>query len=537
MMSHDGGLPHLTVFEDDHLLVVSKPPGMNTHAPGPHAGEGLYDWLRRREPRWSGLAIVQRLDRETSGLLVFPKTRKAAGELTRQFSGREVVKEYLLVTDRRPAAGEFEARSWIRKGAGRFESHQREGDGLEARTRFRVEAEEGGRWRLRAEPLTGRTHQIRLHAAEHGIPILGDVLYGGTPHPRLCLHASRLGLRHPETGEALAFRDEARFEAEPAMMLRRAVIDSGATNAWRVVHGAADGRPGWYVDRLGDTWLASVLEDPGASPPEWLLERAREAGARGVYRRLLQRHVRGATPSEAAPVLWWGEPVAGTFPIRENGLTFLMDLAAGYSAGLFLDQRDNRRRLRINWVGPDFPLCEGGWEGRSVLNAFAYTCGFSVAAAIGGARTASLDLSRRALDWGRRNFEANGLDPAAHEFLLGDAMDWFRRLARKGRRFDVVLLDPPTFSQSRERGVFRVESDYAALVTAATRVLAENGVLFASTNAARLDPERFVERVHTGLRDAGRRVERELFVPQPPDMPVVREEPAYLKTLWLKVVR
>ncbi|MBX3746474.1 MAG: class I SAM-dependent methyltransferase [Verrucomicrobiae bacterium] len=535
MPRHDDVSPPLVIFEDEHLLVVSKPPGMNTHAPGPYAGEGLYDWLRRRAARWEGLAIVQRLDKETSGLLVFPKTRRAAGDLTRQFAGRAISKEYTLVTDRRPAREAFESHSWIRKGSDGFESSPRAGEGLEARTRFQVTREAGGRWWLRAEPLTGRTHQIRLHAAEHGVPILGDVPHGGTDHFRLCLHASRLGLKHPETGEGLMFQDETDFGEAPAVALRRALIEPGMTDAWRVVHGAADGRPGWFVDRLGDFWLASVAEGQEAAPPGWLLERARKAGARGVYRRWLQRHVRGTTPSEVAPVLWWGEPVAGAFPIRENGLTFLMDLSAGYSAGLFLDQRDNRRRLRVNWVGPDFPVCAGGWEGRSVLNVFAYTCGFSVAAAAGGARTASLDLSRRALDWGRRNFAANGMDPSEHEFLCGDAMDWFRRLARKGRRFDVVLLDPPTFSQSRERGVFRAESDYAGLVTAASAVLGEGGVLFASTNAARLDPERFVGMVRDGLAGAGRPADRELYVPQPPDMPITREEPGHLKTLWIRV--
>ena len=106
-----------------------------------------------------------------------------------------------------------------------------------------------------------------------------------------------------------------------------------------------------------------------------------------------------------------------------------------------------------------------------VLNCFAYTCAFSVCAALGGARATSLDLSRKYLDWGRRNFELNGLDPAAHDFIYGDVFDWLKRLAKKGRSFDVILLDPPTFSRSPGRGDFRAETDYGRLVSLALPLL------------------------------------------------------------------
>jgi 23S rRNA-/tRNA-specific pseudouridylate synthase len=95
-----GAAPPCVVHEDDDLLVVNKPPGWNTHAPAPHAGEGIYDWLKHREPRWASLAILHRLDKDTSGLLVFGKTVEANRSLTGQFTAREVHKRYTLVTDR-----------------------------------------------------------------------------------------------------------------------------------------------------------------------------------------------------------------------------------------------------------------------------------------------------------------------------------------------------------------------------------------------------------------------------------------------------
>src|SRR5947207_1640906 len=88
------------IFEDDHLLAVNKPAGLNTHAPAPHAGEGVYDWLRHREPRWAQLGIIHRLDKETSGVLVFSRTELANRSLTEQFTKRSVRKKYLLLPDR-----------------------------------------------------------------------------------------------------------------------------------------------------------------------------------------------------------------------------------------------------------------------------------------------------------------------------------------------------------------------------------------------------------------------------------------------------
>ena len=108
--SHWPVLPCL-IFEDDHLLVVNKPAGLNTHAPSPYAGEGIYDWLRHREARWAKLAIIQRLDKETSGVMVFAKTPLANRSLTGQFTERSVRKKYLLLTDRPVRPGEIKVES------------------------------------------------------------------------------------------------------------------------------------------------------------------------------------------------------------------------------------------------------------------------------------------------------------------------------------------------------------------------------------------------------------------------------------------
>jgi len=532
-----GALPPCVVHEDDDLLVVNKPPGWNTHSPAPHAGEGIHDWLKHREPRWARLAILHRLDKDTSGLLVFGKTVEANRSLTAQFTAREVHKRYTLVTDRPVTRDAFTVVSAIARAGDRYETRPVAAGGEQAETRFRVlRREEGCTW-VEAEPVTGRTHQIRVHAAAEGLPILGDPLYGGSTAHRLHLHAAALEFRHPRSGAPVRLESPPDFISPPARMLRDAIIDRQLTTAFRAAHGAADGQRGRYRDRLGEWQLFEGEVEPAVEAASTLLGTAEgPPDVRGVYFKRLLRQVRKTSVAEASPKLMAGAPAPERFTVTENGVTFELGFAEGYSTGLFLDQRDNRRRLLHCHVAADFPLYGADViPAPEVLNCFAYTCAFSVCAALGGARATSLDLSRKYLDWGRRNFELNGLDPAAHDFIYGDAFDWLKRLGKKSRAYDVIVLDPPTFSRSPGRGDFRSETDYGPLVSLALPLLRPGGVLLASTNTARLSAVSFIGQVHAAIGEAGRRIVQEHYVPQPPDFPVTREEPAYLKTIWLRV--
>ena len=548
-------LPPCVLHEDDHLLVVNKPTGWNTHAPSPYAGEGLYDWLKHREPRWASLAIIHRLDKETSGVLVFGKTPLANRSLTEQFAGRAVRKKYLLLTDRAPKQREFTAQSKISRAGERYVSgaHGEPAEtcfsGAAAVTRLALSNPKSeirnpkssapppvGCYEVLAEPRTGRTHQIRVHAAEHGFPILGDTLYGGAPFPRVCLHAAEITFGHPASGQPVTFTAPVDFSADARLALRTALTTDSETNAVRLIHGASDGWPGWFVERLG-AFALSQAESPLDEQQRQHLAAGAEQPWSGVYHKNLTRHVRRATTTETSPQLVSGAAAPERFDIRENGVKFELSFNEGYSVGLFLDQRDNRRRFLTGHIAADFPLFQSAIGNRqsAILNTFAYTCGFSVCGALGGARTTSLDLSKKYLEWGKRNFALNGLDPTQHDFIYGDTFDWLRRLAKKGRAFDVVILDPPTFSQSKESGVFRAEKDYGKLVAAALPVLKPGGVLLASTNAAELPPETFLAHLDAAVRAARRKIVQQHYVPQPPDFPISRAEPAYLKTVWLRI--
>jgi 23S rRNA (cytosine1962-C5)-methyltransferase len=571
------------IFEDEHLLVVHKPAGWNTHAPGPHAGEGIYDWLRHREPRWAKLAILHRLDKETSGVMVFGKTPAANRSLTEQFTERRVRKKYLLLTDRPVPQSGFTVKTALVRVGEKYASRPPHAGAEIAETKFKLfnEMLQVGRavpspprrgvdtppnQSFEAQPFNGRTHQIRVHAAESRFPILGDTLYGGTPAARVFLHAAEISFTHPATGKPVTFHAPANFDSipqfggasvlasrkndgssgspgvsphlsDPRLALRAALIDPQETDAFRVIHGASDGWPGWYVERLGKFLLSQSEQPLRVEQREELARLAKIFSARGAYHKILSRQVRRTTVAESSPQPVFGEAAPERFEICENGVRFELSFNEGYSTGLFLDQRDNRRRFLTNHVAADFPLLKPQTPDArpELLNVFAYTCGFSVCAARAGVKTTSLDLSKKHLEWGRRNFALNGLDPAAHDFIYGDAFDWLRRLAKKGRGFDAVALDPPTFSQSKEHGTFRAEKDYGKLVTAALPVIKPGGVLFASTNATDWPPEEFLADVEASIVEARRKILQRHYVPQPPDFPISRAEPAYLKTVWLRI--
>ena len=242
-------------FEDDHLLVINKPAGLNTHAPSPYAGEGVFEWLRNREPSWGTLAIIHRLDKETSGIMVFAKTVEANRSLTQQFADRRVKKTYVFLTDGAVPRAEFTVKSTLVRVGEKYVSRPAHAGGVEAETRFRVSRKHGTRTLVEAEPRTGRTHQIRVHAADEKMPVWGDRLYGGPRGQRLCLHAHRLQLAHPVTNQPLVFEAPFDFESDPRSDLRARLIDA-ETDACRIVHGASDGWPGWYVDKLGEFVLS-----------------------------------------------------------------------------------------------------------------------------------------------------------------------------------------------------------------------------------------------------------------------------------------
>jgi 23S rRNA (cytosine1962-C5)-methyltransferase len=189
----------------------------------------------------------------------------------------------------------------------------------------------------------------------------------------------------------------------------------------------------------------------------------------------------------------------------ENHLKSGIDFGAGYSVGLFVDQRENRRFVRQT-------------KPKQILNCFAYTCSFSVAAASAGAKTVSVDLSKKSLERGRQNFGLNSFSTDGHQFIADDVRPVLRRLARRGEKFDMIILDPPTFSRTKGGAAFHVEKDFEELIVAALELTARDARILLSTNCESLN-EQALERMARYCLKLSRRSGTLHRQPPPTDFP------------------
>ena len=283
------------------------------------------------------------------------------------------------------------------------------------------------------------------------------------------------------------------------MSLKLATAPDPDTNAYRLYSSERVA-----IDTFAGHWLVQTRD---VELPDWISKR-REP--RSVWWKRLERENR-EPPSHVS-----GENLAAPFVVTEHGAKFEIDFQAGYSQGIFLDQRLNRQAVR-----------ELGASGGRVLNTFAYSCAFSVVAALGGATVTSVDLSKSYLEWGKRNFALNELEAAGHFFTRGDTFAWLKRWAKSGVRFDGVILDPPTFSRNEKGKVFRVEKNYGELIELAAKVLNPGGWILASTNFRGVQPGKFKDIVAAGLPKRAVNLESR---PMPPEF----AGDDYLKTVWVK---
>jgi 23S rRNA (cytosine1962-C5)-methyltransferase len=294
------------------------------------------------------------------------------------------------------------------------------------------------------------------------------------------------------------------------------------TTGYRLVHGENDGLPGVVADRYGD-FAVLKLYSAGLTPHRaHIVEALRQEakGLAGVFGR--DEIPRDEESDDGAPqgrVLWGAEPPE-RIEIEEHGMKLLVDVRRGQKTGMFLDQRENRRLVR------DLSAGRG-----DALNLFGYTGGFSVAAALGGARhVVTIDVDRDAIVLARENFRVNGLDPADHAFASEDAFEILKRYKAQGRQFDLVVCDPPAFAKS-QKAVEAAVAGYASLNRAALHVLAPGGILVTASCSARVSPEMFQDAV----KEAAYKTHIDLQLVedrrQPPDHPVAPQfrEGRYLK--------
>jgi 23S rRNA (cytosine1962-C5)-methyltransferase len=323
--------------------------------------------------------------------------------------------------------------------------------------------------------------------------------------------------------------DESFFQSRIGRCVRdRAqLIDASGTDSFRLVHGEGDGLPGVVVDLYGS---AAVLKlySAGLTPYRPLIVDALAKTVNGltcvIGRDEVGRDDADVDEGRGQGKVLWGNPAPSPVAIVERNAKFLVDVYGGQKTGFFLDQRENRSLIRRLS------------RGREVLNCFCFSGGFSVNAALGGARSVfSVDQDADAIALARQNFPLNGIEPAQHDFLAADVFDVLDSFKREGRTFDLIILDPPAFAKS-QKAVEAAVAGYASLNRQALALLRPSGLLATASCSARVSPQMFLDAVKEGALNAG--VDLTLVEEryQPPDHPIRLQFPEgrYLKFLVLE---
>ena len=310
-------------------------------------------------------------------------------------------------------------------------------------------------------------------------------------------------------------------------ILLREPLKKQDTNGYRLIHGENDGLPGLVIDRYAET-LVIKLYTPAWAPHLQDVYSALEEVQ--PFERLILRLSRSLNKqSKYLHGLTNGMTLAGQTPeslllFKENGLTFECDPINGQKTGFFLDQRENRERVKkIS-------------KGKSVLNVFSYTGGFSLYAADGGAKeVVSVDFSGPATEATLRNIEYNkhlrNISAATFETIAKDAFEVLSEMKEHRRLFDIVILDPPMFAQNQSQ-VETALSAYRRLTKLGLDVLKPGGILVQASCSSRVDADSFFDAVHRSAKEAGRPLRELERTGHALDHPVTFKEGAYLKCLF-----
>lgn len=456
-------------------IFVDKIAGLNTHTPeyGQRGCVEIYEEELDRK-----LYPVHRLDKATSGALVFPTSSEVAAELTQLFEQHKVAKRYLFLTDKKSEKKEFTYESLITKEKSSFVSSTSKEPN--SKTSFKWLESVGPYELWEAIPHTGKPHQIRLHAEANGIAILGDEEHGGTHFNRLCLHSHSLSFElrgqkvHYETalpvwataGDLLTDIEALTVAEALERRERMYKFSELPEECLRLSHREIDS---YRIDQYGDhLWVYWYKEsDPTVQDLLRFEKLAKKHHKKIFIRKMLNR---GEDPN--AEILW---NIGNTSPVwiaKENGVKYELRNNTGLSPGLFLDQRENRL-----WV-------QEHAQDRRVLNLFSYTSGFSLVSALAGAQeVCTVDVSQNFIDWSKKNFEINGLNPEddKYEFWVQDCILFLKGTIRRKRKFNLIICDPPSFGRSKN-GVFSISKNFDELLINAMYCLEKNGLLLFCTN-------------------------------------------------------
>lgn len=471
------------LFEDEEILAIDKPYGINSHTNDLKIGnsdfiqDGLIEIFEKQLE--TKLYIIHRLDQTTSGVIVFGKSPAAAKKYADFFFQRQVKKTYWFVTGGKSQKDQFFVENAI----------VHKGKELEAKTRLSRLKQSSGFELWQANPLTGRNHQIRIHAKAVEIPILGDEKYGGAGYPFLCLHNHLIEFPNGLVIKSISPKYFEDLDLLKNQILAKSLFEVDRRNrlfsrtamlsdqCLRLVHNKNDFKDlGFTIDQFGKILVLSCYDEKWTEIDHQNFSQLVSFVNKPMIVRLM--HNRGKDPLHKSQFFLFPKEISETDTVlmepmwlaRENGIKYEIRSDSGLSFGLFLDQR-----LQRNWVLRNS-------KNKIVLNLFSYTGGFSVAAALGlASQVTSVDTSKAVLNWSKRNFQINEIDPERHKFLCRDSVDFLTQTVKKDFKYDLIICDPPSFSRG-ERGVFKIDENLEVLLQNCLKSLSDNGDLLFSTN-------------------------------------------------------
>ncbi len=320
-------------------------------------------------------------------------------------------------------------------------------------------------------------------------------------------------------------RDFFQRRIRSSIAARNSLVDEGQTDSLRLIHAESDYLPGLIVDRYADTmvvqYLTAGVEFWRETIAELLLE---ETGLKKLYERSDAdvRELEGLSP-RVGPLC--GSLSDPRIDIHEHGLKFRVNIATGHKTGFYLDQRNNRQRVR------DMA------QGREVLDCFSYTGGFTVNALAGGAKSVlAVDSSSDALSLARENAALNGLPAHQIEFLEGDVFQVLRKLRDAARSFDMIILDPPKFASTASQAE-KAARGYKDINLLAFKLLRPQGILVTCSCSGGVDAALFQKIVAGAALDAGADAQIVEHLAQAADHPVALNFPEgmYLKGLVCRI--
>ncbi|MGL4362959.1 MAG: class I SAM-dependent rRNA methyltransferase [Cellulosilyticaceae bacterium] len=318
--------------------------------------------------------------------------------------------------------------------------------------------------------------------------------------------------------------DEHFFENKirTALEFRKALYENQSTTAFRVFNGEGDGIGGLTIDYYNGYYVISWYNEGIYTFKDCIIQQLiKVASPIGIYQK--KRFNEGGQYIEENDFVCGVEPV---FPliVKENNVNFAVYLNDGAMVGVFLDQRNVRQTIKEKYSNH-----------KNVLNTFSYTGAFSVFAALGGAITTSVDLANRSLAKTREQFEINGIDASKHNIIVEDVFKYFKYAVKKQLKFDMVILDPPSFARSK-KFTFSASKDYKNLLKEAIAITEKNGVIVASTNCNLFDMDKFKYFIEQAFNESSCKYEILEIFTLPEDFKTLEtyKEGNYLKVVIIK---